>query len=265
MEYASLYWDFVKIKLKSIVEYPGAFWAETFAKFMGFASQFIVTFLLVYRFETLAGWTAYEILLFTSINITAYSLAGFFMFNPFAMLSMHIQQGTFDEMLTKPLNPFFYLCGKGFLYGYIGNLIASIGTMIIAIVNLNFNTTFYNMMMLIVFIIGGALIHCALFMFFNIPAFWIIKSDALITLKWSLDDFARYPLNIYNKFIQFFLIIIVPISFINFFPVAFLLGKDNIGFNPNLALLTPVIGIMLTVLGYKFFFFAIKHYSSTGS
>lgn len=266
MEYLSLYLDFVKIKLKGMTEYPGAFWAESIAKMMGWAANLIIIYLMVFRFENVFGWSAYEVLMLYSINATSYSLAGFLMFDAFGMLSRHIQMGTFDEMLTKPMNPFLYLCFKGFSTGYIGNLFSTVTALIVCFVALNIPINFTNIFYLIFIIIGSSLIHSAMFMFVNIPVFWIVKADALLSLRWALDEFIRYPISIYDRWIQVMLTFVLPIAFINFYPVQHFLKKDDfLGFSPLLAHLTPVIGIVLFALGYIFFFLGVRNYKSTGS
>ncbi|AEE97661.1 ABC transporter permease [Mahella australiensis] len=266
MEYMSLYFDFIKIKLKSITEYPGAFWAHSIAKMMGWGADLIVVYLMVHKFESILSWSAYEVLFLFSMDATSYALAGFFMFNPFAMLSQHIQMGTFDEMLTKPLNPFFYLCFKGFTTGYLGNLISTVTAMIICIIKLNISMSFVNIFYLIIIIIGSALIHSALFMFSNIPAFWIVKTDALSSFRWALDEFIRYPISIYDRWIQIMLTFVFPVAFINFYPSQYFLQKsDFLGFSPFFAHMTVVIGSILFVLGYMFFFVGVRNYKSTGS
>lgn len=266
MEYMSLYFDFIKIKLKGMTEYPGAFWAESIAKMMGWAANLIIIYLMVYRFKNVLSWSAYEVLMLYSINATSYSLAGFLMFNAFGTLSRHIQMGTFDEMLTKPMNPFFYLCFKGFSTGYIGNLISTVTAMVVCIVKLNIPMSFINVFYLVIIIIGSTLIHSGMFMFANVPVFWIVKADALLSFRWALDEFIRYPISIYDRWIQVMLTFVLPIAFVNFYPVQYFLKKnDFLGFSPVLAHMTPVIGIILFALGYMFFFAGIRNYKSTGS
>lgn len=266
MEYISLYYDFIKIKLRRMTEYPAAFWAFTIAKMSGWAAGLIVIYLMVYRFESVLGWSAYEVLLLYSMYATSYALAGFFMYNAFETLSMHIQMGTFDEMLTKPLNPFLYLCFKSFSTGYIGNLIATVTAMIVCIIKLKILMNFFNIFYLIVIIIGSALIHAGMFMFANIPVFWIVKADAVSSFRSSLEDFIRYPISIYDRWIQVMLTFVLPVAFINFYPAQYFLKKsDFLGFSPVLAHLTPIIGIIMFTLGYWFFFLGVRNYKSTGS
>lgn len=266
MEYISLYYEFVKIKLKSVVEYPGAFWAQTIAKIMGWGADIIIIYLMLSRFETVFGWTTFEVLFLYSMNATAYAIAGFFMWHAFQDLSQHVRNGTFDEILTKPMNPFLYLCSKSFTTAYVGNIISSVTALVVCFIKLEISLNFLSLLLFLLMLFGAALIHCALFMFSNIPVFWMIKSDAIRSLRWNLESFIRIPISIYKRWIQIVLTFILPVAFISFYPSQYFLQKnDFLGFNPYIGYLTPVIGIVLFYLGYQFFKLGVKNYKSTGS
>ena len=101
---------------------------------------------------------------------------------------------------------------------------------------------------------------------FNIPAFWIVKTDALSTFKWSLNEFIQYPLSIYDRWIQIMLTFVFPVAFIGFFPSQVLLEKtDYLGFPSQIVFLSPLVGIVLFIISYLLFFVGIKNYKSTGS
>ncbi len=266
MESFSIYWDFVKIKMKSAVEYPKAFWLMTLAKMMGWGADLIIIYLMVLRFDAVLGWSAYEMLFLYTLNATAYALAGFFMNHAFTSLPNHIRNGMFDEMLTKPVNPFFYLICKNFSYGYFGNLFALVIAMVVCIVNLQIPLNLLNLFCLLLTVLGGALVHAALFMFCAIPAFWLVKVDGLGEFRSAINGFVRYPISIYDRWIQVLLTFVFPVAFINFFPSQIFIQKsDYLGFFPWFAYCTPLVGLLLFGVGYKLFFFGMKSYSSTGS
>ena len=74
--------------------------------------------------------------------------------------------------------------------------------------------------------------------------------------------FVRYPLEIYNPVIIFFLTFVVPLGFINYYPAEIFLGK---ALYLQFALLAPVIGVISLVISYSFWKFGLKNYASTGS
>lgn len=266
MKTCSLYFDFITIKIKSMAEYPVAFWTHAIAKMMGWGADIVVIYLMVRRFNGIFSWTPYEVLLLYTLNIMAYSLAGFWVYHPFERLSEHIQMGTFDEILTKPLSPFWYLCFKEFSTGYIGNIIITGIALVVCIVKLELFINPSSVLWIGATLFGGMLIHASLLILFNIPAFWTTKATAFKSLKWSLVEFINYPLSIYNKWVQTMLTLIIPVAFINFYPAQILLDKtDYCGFNPNIAYLSPIIGVVLFTISYYLFSLGIKHYKSTGT
>lgn len=262
----SMYWDFLKLRLKVIIEYPSAFWTEAIAKIMGWGADLIIVYLMISRFNTVLNWSAYEVLLLFAINATTYALAGFFMYGSFAHLANNIRMGILDDMLTKPINPFAFLCFKSFAIGYLGNLIAAGIAIVICFINLHIALTPLNFLYLFLMIAGGTLIQCGLFMLSSIPVFWLVKADELMGLVTSLRDFIKYPISIYDRWIQVLLSFIVPVAFISFFPSQLLLNKtDFLGFSPVIAYLSPLVGLVLFFLGYVLFFLGLKSYKSSGT
>ncbi len=266
MGYLSLYMDFVAIKFKSMAEYPAAFIMTTISKMLGFGSATCVTFIMIYRFGSVMSWSMYEVLLLFGMNTIAYGLSGFFMFHPFTKLSQHIRNGTFDEMLTKPLNPFFYLCSKEFSTGYFANVAVGTITIIVCFVKLGIQLSFLNVLYLIIVLLGAGMIHSGFFMFANVPSFWLLKVDALAHLRHTLEAFIRYPVSIYDTWIGVMLTFVFPYAFINFFPAQYFLNKrDLMIFPAAFVYITPVVGLAMVLLGYAFFNFGMKFYKSTGS
>lgn len=267
MEYLSLYLKFVQIKFRGIAEYRGAFWTMYFAKFIGFATDFIMIWLLVYRFQSVAGWNSYEIMLLYALNLGSYSLAAFFLFHPFTKLSSRIQSGEFDEILTKPLNPFLYLVCREFSTGYLSNLTVAFSVLAFTFYKLQIPLSPANIGFLTVTLLGGSLIQGAAFILTNTPSFWIVKNNRLQSLLMGVpSNFVRYPINAYNKAIQIILTVVLPYAFISYYPAHFFLKKqETMLFPQTLQYMTFAVGGVLIFIAYQYWKLGLKHYNSTGS
>lgn len=267
MEYMSLYLKFIQIKLRGMVEYKGAFWLSFFAKLIGFFTDFVMIWLLIYRFDSIAGWNSYEVMLLYSLNLASYSFAGFFLFHPFTKLSARIQSGEFDEILTKPLNPFLYLVCREFSTGYFSNLTVAFSVLSFTLYQLHIPLTAQTIGFLLLTLAGGALIQGAAFIATNTPSFWIVKNNRLQSLLMGVPtQFIRYPISAYNKVIQIILTVVLPYAFINYYPAQRLLDKQEfLMFSPVLQYATPVVGIVLFGAAYQFWKLGLRHYNSTGS
>jgi len=262
-----LYFDFIRIRLKEMVIYPKAFISGFMAQAFSHLVNIFLLYIVISRFDTINGWTSFEILFIYALNLFTYGIAGFFMFNPCTRLSEMVRTGEFDDVLTKPLNPLFYLISREFNVGYISHCTLSFVVLVICLVRLNIQFTLFSFGLFILFILGAVLIQAAAFLFVFVPSFWLIKNDALPRVfLWNLTDFIRYPISIYNRPIQILLTFIVPYAFISFYPSQYFLNKtDFLMFGSYIQYLSPLVGAVMFILGYMFWKYAINHYQSTGS
>jgi len=127
-----------------------------------------------------------------------------------------------------------------------------------------FNDT--KIVFLLAAILGAALIQAAILVIIGTMSFWLVKNTATYSLLNCFNNFIDYPISIYNKSIQAFLTFVIPVAFVNFYPVHYFLDKtgDNL-FSPILQYGTPVVGIVLFFLAYQFWRIGVDKYESTGS
>ncbi|GAA3413640.1 ABC transporter permease [Paenibacillus hodogayensis] len=266
MEYVSLYWRFIRIRLKGIAQYRGAFWLNSLSKASLWIVEVFLIWVLVDRFKSIAGWGPYEVMLLYALNLGSYALAGFFFYHPFTSLPRRIQTGEFDEMLTKPLNPFLYLLSREFSTGYFSNLTVALAVMIFCFRRLDLTLGVTDALFLALVLLGGALIQAAAFVYTAVPAFWMVQNNSLVSLIFDLKDFVKYPITAYHWIVQIVLTLVVPFAFINFYPAQRFLGKVDEGlFHPVFQFMTPVAGMVLFAGEYAFWKIGIRQYHSTGS
>lgn len=267
MSYIPLYLEFIKIRLKRMIEYRAAFLTGAAAQIISYGSMFILIWIMIRKFKTLNGWGPYEILFLYALDLCSYALAGFFIFNLSNTLPVMIQTGELDDILTRPLNPFIHIICREFNIGYFAHVSLSVFIFILCFIKLNIKMTAARIIFFIVTIIGAGLIQAAGLLFTSIPSFWLIQSNSLkYTLFYNVKSFIQYPVSLYNKGIQIFLTIVIPYAFINFYPAQFFLSKnDFLMFHPVFQYITPVIGLLLFVLAYRFWVIGVNSYTSTGS
>lgn len=266
MYYLDLYWEFIKIRMKTAVEYRGETFLTGISEMVGYASEFLVLWIMVNTFQQMGQWNAYEIMLIYAMNLLCYSLANVFLYRTCHNLADLIRTGDFDGIITKPTNPILYLSCSGFMYGYWAHITLAIGLMIFCFRKLTVTFTFVKTLFLLGSVLGSTLILGSTQLIVYIPVFWTVKSNAVKELRWVVYDYVRYPISIYHKSVQIFLTLIIPYAFISFYPLQYLLGKDDfLMFHPIVQYLTPAVGILLTFLVYRLWLFGLKHYNSSGS
>lgn len=267
MQYISLYVEFIRIQILGILQYKKAFTLGLIAQIASYGAEFFLLWIIIDRFQEINGWTSYEVLLLYALNLCSYALASFFLASPSFRLSQMIKDGTFDEVLTKPLNNFLYLICREFNSGYLSHLLLSIAAMIIALTNLNVSMSFVNILIFLIVILSGALIQGAALLLTSIPSFWVVENTILKDVVFfQVRNFIRYPISIYPVFIQILLTFVLPYAFINFYPAQFFLDKnDFLIFSPVFQFLSPLFGVILFVIAYVLWLVGINNYKSTGS
>jgi len=266
MYYLDLYWEFIKIRLKTAVEYREETFLTGFFEIIGYASEFVILWIMISKFRQMGQWNAYEIMLIYAMNLLCYSLANVFLYRTCHNLAELIRTGDFDGIITKPTNPILYLSCSGFMYGYWAHISLAVTLMVFCFRKLGVTFTMVKLLFLLGAILGSTLIQGSTQLFAYIPTFWTVKNKALQSMRWIVYDYAKYPISIYHKSVQVFLTFVIPYAFISFYPLQYLLEKDDfLMFHPVVQYLTPAIGLLLAFLAYRFWLFGLKHYNSSGS
>ena len=261
-----LYLAFAKVNFLTQMEYRGQYLIRIFSKIIFWSTGFISILILLNKFKTIGDWTTYEVLFLYALDVLSYSIAATFFMGPFGKLPRLINQGTFDEVLTRPVNPFLYFVCTKVSAGYTSNYIIGIIILCICFLKLEINLTFVKFIWLIIVILGASLIQAAGFILTALPAFWIIKSDGVQMMFYkNMTQFLQYPIGIYDKWIQILLTFILPYAFINYYPAQFFLAKGENLFFSGFQYLTPIVGVSLFGLSYQIWKKGLDAYQSTGS
>lgn len=191
--YFRLYLQFIKIRLTSILSYRGSFIAGAIAQMLSYGAGFFTTWLLVKAFNELNGCTPYEVLLLYGMNLLSYALAAFFFFNLAQNIEELVITGRLDGVLTKPVNPFFYLVCNGFNIAYFSHVTLALLTIIISFEGLGIRLSPVLLLMFAVSILGAALIHAAALVMTSVTGIWMLRVNFADILYWSMKEFINYP------------------------------------------------------------------------
>ena len=162
-----------------------------------------------------------------TLNLLCASVSGLFFWGPMISLEGLVQNGQFDLFLTKPINPLLHMISRHFQHTYIGWIIPIPFVFLICFSYLEISWSILKVILFVIFIIGGVMINASIFLIAGSLSFWIVKTSNLLFLLQRPNDsfrsFIDYPVSMYNKFIQIFLVFILPYAFINYFPSVYFL------------------------------------------
>lgn len=217
------------------------------------------------RFQSLAGWSMWEIVFLYSLWILGHSVFSL-LFWHLDELEYFITQGTFDMFLIRPISPFLQLLGREINYTGFADVVVGVSGLAISLTQLHLTLSPLQWLYLIVIVFSGTLIEFSLTLSLATIAFWTGRSQASIDSVMQVSFLIqRYPVDMFGRAFRLFVTGIVPVAFMNYFPARLLLGKIPPG-DPwaFLSYLSPVVALLLLGLASVVWRIGIRNYSSSG-
>lgn len=260
-----LYFHFVKVRIKSQMEYRFSFLMELFTNLWINLVDLLVIALLFARFHNLQQWGLWEVVFLYGIVNISFALAQVISrgFEDFPAL---VVGGQFDNMLLRPLGTFYQVFTSQFQLRRIGRLIQALVVFCIASIQLEVNWTLGSVLFLGATLVGGVCVFIGLNVIGATTCFWTVQSVEIINIfTYGGKEASSYPISIYRYWFRNFFTFVVPIAFVNYFPSLVLLEKvDSNGAPIFLSYIAPTIGPFFLMLAFVFWNFGVRHYQSTG-
>ena len=221
-----------------------------------------VVWLIFARVPRLVGWSFYEILFLYGFSLLPMSIFNMLSINLYYFSEAYIVEGKFDRVLLRPVNSLFQILFEQFRLEALGDLALGIVVIVGCTRELALALGAGEWLFLGAAAICGCGIYLAIFLTLTCVSFWMEDRVGVIPPVYNMLTFGRYPLDIYNPVVKFFLSWIVPFGFASFYPTASLLKRDIYGFY---AYLIPVITGVFLALAMFVWDRGVRNYSSTGT
>lgn len=269
MEQLRLYWHFLRVYLKSQLEYRFAFFGDIFVNMMTFVTLYLSFWVLFQTFETMNGWGYWEVVFLYNLNLITYALSSLFFWGPMKQLETMVRTGEFDQFLVRPLHPLALLVYRQFQHTFIGHIVIASGIMVLCTIHLPIEWTINNIAFILLSIAGGTLIQAAVIILAASSAFWVVRSGVVVDLSiYTIRNYINYPISIYGQAIQRILTFVVPYAFVNYYPAAAFFHKEE-GFNPQFMQFyqysSIIVGALLFTLAVTIFRHGVSRYEGAGS
>ena len=111
-------------------------------------------------------------------------------------------------------------------------------------------------------IISSVVIFLSIFILTASYCFYTVKGlEVRNVLTDGCKHMAQYPIGIFKKGFVAFFTYIIPFGFVNYYPLLFILGRED---NP-IYIISPLITILYLIPVIYIFYKGVKRYSSVGS
>lgn len=240
---------------------------RSLAVFLRESTGVIVIWFALLKFDTLNDWNMQEMLFLFSLLFLTYGIMILF-FTGLRDFGWTVRTGGFDRFLLRPRGVLFQLIFvNADWFAAIGHGGLGLVLFILTAGRVGIQWDVATVLYYILAVAGGVLIQGAIFLFLATLNIYLLETGSLKEVfYWNARKFAGYPVSIFHKAVQVFMIYVVPFAFVNYFPSQFLLRKPDMQQFPEIFLyLTPFVGVGMYLLAYLFWRYSLRHYESSGN
>lgn len=211
--------------------------------------------------DNLLGWTKTEIFIFVGIFRLIKSLVDMFIRTNFKNFPEDVNKGKLDYSLTRPINTLFLSSFRFHKYNEAASFAAGFFILVYAfkLGGSSLNTTV--LFGLIFSVLIGLFAYYSLLLFFTTLSIFMTKLTAISEINNVLANALRYPTNTYTRGNMVLDLIILPLTIVSTYPLQILFGKSPVWF----IVIEIFLAGLLFFLVYRFWLFALRHYSSASS
>jgi ABC-2 type transport system permease protein len=208
---------------------------------------------------TFAGWRWEEAIIVLGIFTLLEGFSSTFLAPNLSKIVDHVQKGTLDFVLLKPISSQFWLSARAISPWGFPNLIFGVGILIYAGNKLGLSLT--NYLLGLIPLIFGCISLYSIWFILGATSIWFVKIYNVTEVLRGLMEAGRYPMAAYPASYRFFFTFIVPIAFLTTVPAETLLGRGEAIW----ILGSMFLAIGLLYVSNQFWRFALKFYTSASS
>lgn len=253
---------FVTQELKRMMEYKGDFIVGIIGFLLGQLTNMLFLFIVFSQIPSLMGWTLEQVIFIYGFSLIPKGIDHLFFDNLWSIGHFTVRKGDFDKYLTRPINPLFHVMVEKLQIDALGELLMGIALICVTMPSVSIEWSVTKVLLILLVIPFATMIYVGIKTATAAIAFWTKRSGNVTFMFYMVNDFAKYPVTIYNNFVKTVITYIIPFAFTAFYPANYILTGENPLFNIGF---TVVISIVIMTIGVCIWNKGIKAYESAGS
>jgi len=211
--------------------------------------------------DNLLGWTKSQVFLLVGLFRIIEGIFHIFFYKNLLNLPENISSGDLDLLLTRPVNSLFLISTRYFCLDEIGTLLTGFLVVWYSLSLLKFDFTFLLFGKLFILVAFGLLGMYSVILIFSTLSFFFTRLTALHSVYDIITKTLRIPIDVITKNNAIGNSLLFPLIIIVTLPSQIILGYSGYQF----ILLESTASLILFYIARKFFYFALRHYSSASS
>jgi ABC-2 type transport system permease protein len=259
-KYFFLYIAMFKASFIADLEYRANFFTRILTDIFWYISQ-VFTFEVLYKHtDKIGDWDVYQMRVFLGLLFVIDAIYMIIVHENIENITEKVRKGDLDLLLAKPVNSQFMITLQKANTAIFGNLILGLGWLIYSLMGLP-DFHFLRLFWLLILIPCSLIVVYSMRFVFAATAVIFTRSENLQFLWWQVYRLGMRPDSMYNPFIKYILLSVIPVGVIVSIPARALMNPPNYYYLLWPLLLAPT----LLYLTNRFWKFALKYYSSASS
>lgn len=208
---------------------------------------------------TFKGWSWEDALIVLGIFTVLQGFSSTFLAPNLNRIVGHVQEGTLDFVLLKPISSQFWLSTHTFSPWGVADLV--FGGVLIVYAGERLGLGIGNYLVSIIPLFFGLITLYSLWFMLGATSIWFVKIYNVTEVLKGLLEAGRFPMVAYPVAYRFFFTFVVPVAFLTTVPAEAMLYRVQIGW----LLGTAVLALGLLLASRFFWQFALRFYTSASS
>ena len=248
--------------VKARLAYQGDFLIAVLTSFLATVAGFGFLYILFHRVSALDGWSFEELLFIYGFALTCLGFFNVLSMNLYEFGERYVMEGRFDQILLRPLHSLFQVIFEAFRIESFQEVFTGILVVGYAWQKLELPLTLLDLVLFPIMLTCGVAIYLSVFIMLSSLSFWFEDRVGVSPPIFNMIPFGRYPITIYNTFLQFLLSWIIPFAFASFYPSTYFLQRKEFTL---FFCLVPLVAIVFFLLALFIWKRGVMGYQSTGS
>ena len=259
--YLRIYWIFGSNVMSILFQSRLDFLLLFIGKLIVFGLTFLWLFSVFNQVENIAFYSRDQVILFFAVFSIIDRFVQVFLYRSLWFVQDYVRTGSFDKLLTLPLNSKFIATFRQTDWNEMLMLIPSIALLVYAVRNLNLEINISVVVGFIALCAVSIVIAYSLILAVAATSFRAIRVDGLYNLYRDLTGVSRFPPEVYGQIVSSILLFIIPVLTIVAVPSKFLLGMAS----PLMMFTALLLASALYLLSHLYWSNSIRNYTSASS
>ncbi len=260
--FLKLYATFIAQYFKRLLEYRIDFLTGAFSFLFDQVTSLVFIFIIFNQIPALSGYPFEAIVFIYGFSLIPKGIDHFLTDNLWKVAYFMVRNGSFDRYLTRPIHPLLHVIMETWQIDALGEFLVGMTLVLYSSSQGIITWMVSDILLLPLTMIMASLIYTSIKMMVSAIALWTKRSGSILQMVYSTNEFAKYPIAIYHRMIQFTITYVIPFAFTSYFPARYFMTRENPWGNIGGLFL---LAVTFTSFGVYLWQIGLRAYESAGS